>query len=178
MRRILAGEPFDQLIDEAQHRAFHLETNDDYLAPGEADSLRAWLADPSGDPGGDWFEPWARQVRATVARNVVVQRARIVSEPHTAYTKYLLALAEHNVAAGEDVRYLPRAEADPADAAAEDFWMLDDSTVAYSLFDAAGYWVGAAATRDPVLVAAAAEIRDRVWAAAIPFGDYAFRWRA
>ncbi|RJO78406.1 hypothetical protein D5S18_05795 [Nocardia panacis] len=177
MRLILAGESFDQMIDQAQHRAFHLETEDQYLAAAEADSLRAWLADPRTDPGGDWFAPWAAQVRATVARRVAVQRVRIVSEPHTDYTRYLLALAEHNRAAGEQIRYLPRARADPRDAVAEDFWMLDDATVAYSVFDGAGYWIGAAVTEDPVLVGTAADIRDRVWSKSIPYGDYVIRWQ-
>lgn len=178
MRLVPAGEAFDHLIDEAEHRAFHLETNDEYLALGETDSLHAWLADEASDPGGEWFAPWADQVRATVARDVVMQRARIVSEPHTDYTRYLLALAAHNVAAGEDVRYLPRDRAEASDAASEDFWMLDDRAVAYSVFDDAGFWIGAAVTTDPVLVGCAATIRDRVWAAAIPLADYLSRWRA
>ncbi|MFI9503975.1 DUF6879 family protein [Nocardia sp. NPDC052566] len=178
MRLISAGEPFDQLIDETQRKAFHLETHDDYRAANETVALHAWLADETSDPAGDWFAPWAEQVRATVARGVVMQRARIVSEPHTAYTRYLLALSEYNVAAGEDVRYLPRSDADPADVGAEDFWLLDDRTVAYSVFDADGFWVGAAVTADPELVRYATSIRDRVWAAAIPFAHYISRCRA
>ena len=34
-------------------------------------------------------------------------RVRVVSEPHDDYTRFLLDLARINVAAGEDIRYLP-----------------------------------------------------------------------
>lgn len=172
MRQVLGGDPFDRLLDEAKSRAFHLETHDDYLAETESDSLKAFLADETIDPGGDWFTPWTDQVARMRARGVAVQRARIVGEPHTAYTRYLLALARHNVAAGEDVRYLPRSQALAADAASDDFWLLDDRAVAFSLFDDRGFWIGGAVTENHRIVAYAIGIRDRVWHTAIPYTDY------
>lgn len=175
MRQVLGGEDFDRLLDQAKERAFHLETRDDYAAETETDSLRAFLEDEAGDPGGEWFEPWAAQVRRMQGNGVAVQRARIVSRPHTAYTRYLLALSPHNEAAGEDVRYLSRAEANPVDAASDDFWLLDDHTVSFSLFDDRGFWVGGAVTEDPVIVAHAVSIRDRIWATAIDYREYLVR---
>ncbi|WP_036527590.1 DUF6879 family protein [Nocardia sp. CNY236] len=172
MIRIQPGEHLDQLLDRAEHLAFHLETADDYCADAETASLAAWRIDETGDPGGDWLEPWTTQVRAMTGRGVAVHRARIVTVPHTTYTRYLLALTRYNIAAGEDVRYLPRAVADPDDAAADDFWLLDEHTVAYSLLDRHGRWIGAAASTDPRQLRTAVEIRDRIWSAAIPFDDY------
>ncbi|MBO0855529.1 MAG: hypothetical protein J2P18_17400 [Nocardia sp.] len=172
MRLVAGGEPFDRMLDGAARRAFHLETSDDYLAEDETDSLRAFLADETIDPGGPWFDPWAAQVRRMTGRGVSVQRARIVSEPHTGYTRYLLALARHNVEAGEDVRYLPRQDAEPADAGSEDFWLLDDRAVSFSVFDDRGIWIGGVITEEPVIVGNAAAIRDRIWAAAIPYQRY------
>ncbi|MBF6340872.1 hypothetical protein IU450_34030 [Nocardia abscessus] len=172
MRLLLGAEPFRAVLATAKQRAFHLETRDDYLTENEEPSLAAFREDETTDPGGEWFTGWQEQVTAAVARGVVMQRARIVSEPHTLYTRYLLALTRHNVAAGEDVRYLPRRDADPADAAADDFWLIDDDLVAYSLFDERGYWVGAASTDDPVIVSYAAEVRDRVWSASTPYAEY------
>ncbi|QLY31865.1 hypothetical protein H0264_06035 [Nocardia huaxiensis] len=172
MRQILGGEDFDLLLDGAKTRAFHLETHDDYRAEIETDSLRAFLADETTDPGGDWFAPWINRVGRMAGRGVAVHRVRIVTEPHTAYTRYLLALTRYNVAAGEDVRYLARHNSPPTDAHTEDFWLLDDQTVAYSLFDAEGLWIGGAATEDTVMVANAIAIRDRVWGEATPYHDY------
>lgn len=172
MRQVLGGDPFDRLLDEAESSAFHLETSDDYLAETETESLRRWREDETIDPGGAWFNAWTDQVRRMVERGVTIRRARIVTEPHTTYTRYLLALARHNAEAGEHVRYLPRHEAHPADAASEDFWLLDNRIVSFSLIDERGYWIGGAVTEDPGLVSNAAAIRDRVLAAAIPYDTY------
>lgn len=172
MRQVLGGDPFDRLLDEAKSSAFHLETSDDYLAETESESLRRWREDESSDPGGEWFDSWTDQVRRMTERGVTMRRVRIVSEPHTAYTRYLLALARHNEAAGEQVRYLARHDAHPADAASDDFWLLDNRLVSFSLFDDRGFWIGGAVTEDPVLVSNAMAIRDRVLAAAVPSDIY------
>nr|WP_157183620.1 DUF6879 family protein [Nocardia takedensis] len=134
--------------------------------------MTAFLAGRTADPVGAWFRPWALLVAQTRARGVAVDRARIVTTPHGPYTRYLLALTPHNIAAGEDVRWLPRHDADPADAAADDFWLIDDRLVAYSVFDAEDWWSGVAATADPRVVAYAREIRDRVWSASTPHAGY------
>jgi hypothetical protein len=172
MRQVLGGDPFDELLNEARSSAFHLETGDDYLAATESESLRRWREDETSDPGGDWFRPWTDQVRRMTDRGVTIQRARIVSEPHTVYTRYLLALARHNTAAGEQVSYLARHDAHPLDAATEDFWLLDNRMVSFSLFDDRGYWIGGSVTEDPVLVSNAIAIRARVLAASIPYDTY------
>ncbi|MFE3261926.1 DUF6879 family protein [Nocardia sp. NPDC059091] len=70
------------------------------------------------------------------------------------------------------MRCLARNNAAPIDANTEDFWLLDDRTVAYSLFDARGIWIGAAATEDPAIVANTVQIRDRVWPRATPYTEY------
>lgn len=90
MRQVLGGDPFDELLNEAVSSAFHLETGDDYLAETESESLRRWREDETRDPGGEWFRPWTDQVRRMTDRGVTIQRARVVSEPHTVYTRYLL----------------------------------------------------------------------------------------
>jgi hypothetical protein len=178
MRQVLGGEPFDELLNEAKTSAFHLETSDDYFAETESESLRRWREDEASDPGGPWFDSWTDQVRRMTSRGVTIRRARIVTEPHTVYTRYLLALARHNASAGEQVRYLPRQDAHPADAVTEDFWLLDNRILSFSLFDDRGYWIGGSVTEDPVLVGNAIAIRDRVLAVAIPYDTYQERYSA
>ncbi|NKY26904.1 DUF6879 family protein [Nocardia gamkensis] len=175
MRLLHGASELRPVFATAHRSAFHLETHDDYTSESESESLAAFRADETSDPGGEWFAGWTNHVATTVARGVAVRRARIVTEPHTLYTRYLLALSRHNTAAGEDIRYLARRDADPSDAETEDFWLFDDQAVAFSLFDARGIWVGAALTDEPVIVAHAVAIRDRVWSAAIPFREYAAR---
>ncbi|WP_174184024.1 DUF6879 family protein [Nocardia barduliensis] len=175
MRLLHGADELRPVFATIRRLAFHLETHDDYTAESESASLTAFRADETIDPGGEWFSGWTNHVAATVARGVSVRRARIVSEPHTLYTRYLLALSRHNIAAGEDIRYLARHDADPSDTTTEDFWLFDERAVAFSLFDARGYWAGAALTEEPVIVAHAVAIRDRVWSAAIPFDEYTDR---
>ncbi|MEU2033680.1 DUF6879 family protein [Nocardia amamiensis] len=175
MRLLLGGDAFGPVFDSARHRLFHLETRDDYSAENETAALTRWKADETADPRAASFPAWAATVSGIVGRGVVVQRARIVTEPHSAYTRYLLALARYNTDAGESIRYLPRHRAEPSDSEAEDFWLVDDDAAAYSLFDDRGFWVGAALTHDPAIVGPAVAIRDRVWAAATPFEEYAGR---
>lgn len=170
--RLYERDRLPELFSEAQHRAFHLETRDEYLSSSEHPAMSRFLADETTDPGGEWFAPWAGLVRATSERGVAVQRVRIVTVPHTAYTRYLLALTPHNIAAGEDIRWLPRHEADPSDSTADDFWLIDNRLVAYSVFDANDWWAGVAATDNPVIVEHAVTIRDRLWAKAIPHHLY------
>jgi len=175
MRLLHGADELRPVFATAQRTAFHLETRDDYATESESDSLAAFRADETTDPGGEWFTGWTDHVAATVARGVTVRRARIVTEPHNLYTRYLLALSRHNVAAGEEIRYLARNLALPGDAATEDFWLFDERAVAFSLLDSRGFWVGAALTDEPAIVAHAVAIRDRVWPAATPFEEYAKR---
>nr|WP_067647403.1 DUF6879 family protein [Nocardia harenae] len=120
--RLLHGAGELRPVFRTAHRsAFHLETHDDYMSENESASLAAFRADENTDPGGEWFSGWTDHVSATVARGAAVRRVRIVTEPHTQYTRYLLALSRHNVAAGEEISYLPRHDAEPSDAAADDY---------------------------------------------------------
>jgi hypothetical protein len=70
--------------------------------------FQAWLV-------GDWQEferrlarPWLDLIREVTGRGVKVRRARVISEPVTDYIRFEHATASSNVAAGEDVRRLPR----------------------------------------------------------------------
>lgn len=172
MRLIVDSAAFADLFATVKGRAFHLETRDDYLSANETESLTRFRADEGVDVGGPWFDNWSNLVRTNTNRGVGMQRVRIVSEPHTLYTRYLLALARYNSTAGESIRYLPRQQANPADAASEDFWVFDDDRVAFSLFDDNEYWVGAALTDEPTIVAHARAIRDRLWGSATPYEEY------
>ncbi|MGF6889451.1 hypothetical protein ABIA39_008947 [Nocardia sp. GAS34] len=158
------------IVTQARHRAFHLETRDEYRSESEQDGLHAFLS--GQDPHGDWFSPWQKFVTELTERGVRMQRGRIVTVPPTDYTRYLLALTPHNIAAGEDVRWLPRDRADPTDAITDDFWLMDDAVVGFSLFDTNDWFVGGAVTSDPRIVDLASTIRDRVWATAVPHAQF------
>ncbi|WP_109526758.1 MULTISPECIES: DUF6879 family protein [Nocardia] len=167
--RLVQGETFNDLLRSARSEAFHLEVQDSYECPEDAELLRAFLDGEPDDYG--WMSDWAGFVRELTANGVAVRRARVVTVPHVAWTRWGLEVAAVNIAAGEDIRYLPRHQIG-ASVGSDDWWLIDGRVVAYTVFDEAGTWQGAAVTDDPVLASRCCEIRDAVWGRATPRSEY------
>lgn len=170
--RQLDRDQLSAFLSSAKSRAFHLETRDEYKSESEDQAVQDFLAGKTTDPYGPWFQSWERFVADLTGRGVTMQRVRIITVPHTRYIDYEHALSPYNLAAGEDVRWLPRDQADPDDSLADDFWLVDDHAVSYSLFDSSNWFIGGAVTTDPAIVGCARAIRDRVWERAIPHDQY------
>src|SRR2546430_6772063 len=86
--------------------ALHLEMRDSYGTEVELPHLRKWL---SGEPDdADWLQPWFDTVRSGRRAGKVFRRARIVSEPVSDYQRWVLKDSHLFVAAGEDIRWVPR----------------------------------------------------------------------
>ncbi|MGO8892505.1 MAG: DUF6879 family protein, partial [Streptosporangiaceae bacterium] len=111
------------LLRSAEHSAAHMEMRDIYT-PDDPDWLD-WHAGHRFDPEKRWAS-WSGLIRATVARGVSVRRIRLVSEPVTDYVRFEYDVtAAHNLAAGEQVRWLPRHAAAGLLVPCSDFWVLD-----------------------------------------------------
>lgn len=169
--KLLQGEAFDELIRSSQHQAFHLEVQDDYNTEDGVAPFRNWVEGRTDDDY-EWLRGWLDLVRDMTTRGAVVRRARVVTAPHTDYTRWLLEVSRENVASGEEIRYAPRHLVDPQRLTADDWWLLDDSTVAFTTFEDDGRFAGAAVTQDRRIVAYCQEVRDYVWEAATPYADY------
>src|SRR5690348_3061710 len=101
----LTYEEFKNLV-RASRRAWHLELRDTYNVESEDEPLARFL---KGEPDDYvWLSEWLTFIREVTSRGTVVQRARVVTEPHVDYTRWGLVIAPCNIAAGEDIRYLPR----------------------------------------------------------------------
>src|SRR5262249_62105649 len=71
----------------------------------------AWRDGERFDPTLRWAS-WFNLVRSATMRGVSVRRARIVYEPVSTYVRYEYDVtADHNLAAGEQVRWLARQNA-------------------------------------------------------------------
>jgi hypothetical protein len=166
----LSGSEFTDLFHTCQRSAFHLETHDTYGVPNESEPFRKFLAGEEDDYR--WLSDWLTIVRDATSRGVQFTRARVVTETHADYKRWGLVVARENIAAGEDIRYLPRHRIDPGDLTADDYWLFDEETVAFTLFTPNGAAAGAAATRDRTIVDRCRRVRDDVWQLAVPRADY------
>ncbi|MFD0260127.1 DUF6879 family protein [Kitasatospora indigofera] len=161
---------FEQLFRSATESALHLEMRDGYMRaePG----FVAWTQGriEVDDPESVW---WRNLVRTSVARGVHVRRARIVSEPLSDYTQYEYDITEqHNIAAGEVVRWLPRRGATPLLLPANDFWLFDGKTLLVNHFTGNGDWTDTEQVTDPIVVRQCAEAFAHVWSLAEPHSQY------
>jgi len=158
------------LLRSAEHSAAHMEMRDLYT-PDDPDWLD-WRAGRRFDPEERWAS-WSGLIRATVARGVSVRRLRLVSEPVTDYVRFEYDVtAAHNLAAGEQVRWLPRSTAAGLLVPCSDFWVLDDQVVLWNHFAGDGSWVGEEQGDDPTVAKLCASSFDAAWERAIPHQAY------
>lgn len=165
---------FEDLADafRTHRRAFHLEVRDDYSGvAGEADRVQRFLNGQPQDPAAS--ARWRALMREVAEAGVAVQRVRVITEPHGDYTRFSVGTTAANLEAGEDIRWLPR-QAAPADLPDDDWWLFDDELAAYTVFERDGSALpGWVATTDPLIVGHYAQLRDQLWAKAIPHSEYA-----
>ncbi|MFI9508886.1 DUF6879 family protein [Nocardia sp. NPDC052566] len=164
------GEDANRLFRREWAVAVHLELQDTYSTPEEDEPFRKFLADEHDDYA--WFAGWCAVVRQATDQGKTVRRVRVVTEPHTDYTRFALAVAPLNIAAGEDIRYIPRHTIGGELLSGDDWWIFDDDLVAFSVFTPEGAGAGLATTTDPVIAEHIRRVRDQVWPLAIPYADY------
>jgi hypothetical protein len=154
----------------ASKRAWHIELRDTYNVEREDEPFQRFL---NGEPDDyAWRAEWLSLIREVTAAGVVVQRARIVTVPHSAYTRWGFAVAPHSIEAGEDIRYLSRHLTEGIDFPPEDYWLFDDDRLVLSVFSEDGRTGWFARETDPGLTAHCRLVRDQVWSRAIPFAEY------
>lgn len=161
---------FDEL-PKARRSAVHLEMRDAYMV--DDPSFIAWQRGEHADPVEHWRE-WVDLISATVARGVEVRRARIVSEPVSEYILWEHEVTAMNVAASEQVRWLPRRQATSLALPGNDYWLFDEETVLVNHFDGNGQPSKPAEEliRDPDVAKLCASAFEAVWQRAVPHEDY------
>ncbi|CCF61780.1 DUF6879 family protein [Nocardia cyriacigeorgica] len=168
--RLLQGEAFLDLFRQAERSAFHLETKDAYDVAEEDPQLERFL-DGHDDDDYEWFRPWLDLMRDATSKGIAVSRVRVVTVPLTDYHRWLLSITPENQHAGEDIRYLARHRA--GDVPSDDWWLFDDSVVAYNLVDGSGRAIGVGVTDDPHTVDRCRSVRQRLWEIATPYAEFA-----
>jgi hypothetical protein len=167
---LLTDEEFYGLFRDFKRTAFHLEMRDKYGLDSEEGPFQRFMRGEPDDHA--WHAPWLGIVRDVTAAGKGIMRARIVTVPHSDYTRWSLANAPLNIEAGEDIRWLPRHDVGDIELPAQDFWLLDDERVIWTSFDAEGRYLGSFEERDPQRISLCRSAYEGVWAIAIPHRDY------
>jgi hypothetical protein len=163
---LLAGEDFRQLFHSFEHTAFRLEVRESYY---EQQQLRQFLA--GGPVDLSYMDSWLAQIVKLRVAGKRVERVRVVSEPHSDYTRYGLWLCRYNLQAGEDIRYLERSQA--VGLPDHDYWLFDSQRLYIVRFTDDDELLGAETIEDPAAVIQANLWRDAAWHRANPYHEYA-----
>ncbi|MGX1472394.1 UNVERIFIED_CONTAM: hypothetical protein RKD50_001202 [Streptomyces canus] len=166
--------PFAELLASCRRSAVHLETRDVYGVAEEDADFAAWREGRRYDldDRASWWNSFHDAVADAVSRGVVMRRARVVSEPVSEYIWYEHSCTPQNIAAGEDVRWLPRRLASDLLIPGNDLWIFDDRLIRFSLFDGDGRFVADVLEDRADVVKRHAEAFEAVWDRAIPHNDY------
>ncbi|MGF1425000.1 DUF6879 family protein [Kitasatospora sp. LaBMicrA B282] len=169
---------FSELLAGAQHSAVHLEMRDWYGVGEEGadfERFRRTGIHPDLDPDSEGWAGWVPLVREAVSRGVVMRRARVVSEPVTDYIRFEHAGTAVNIAAGEQVRWLPRRQASDIALPGNDFWVFDGRLVEFNHFTGAGDWADDRyeLSEDPTVVKLCVSAFETVWERGINHAMYA-----
>lgn len=160
---------FPDRLRAAQHTAFHLEMRDSYT-PTDPTYL-AWKRGEAVDMEA-YYSGWTELVSDATSRGIAVRRARIVSEPVSDYIRFEHELTSMNLAAGEEVRWLPRRQASDIALPGNDFWILDGQLVRFGHFSGDGDVLGEEWTEEPAVARLCASAFTTVWERAVPHEDY------
>jgi len=171
MERLTSAER-DELLDTFDRDAFHLEQRDWYGVLAEDEPFQRWLAGRPADPR-DGLRPGLIRVRNAVRQGKIIRRVRVVTEPLTDYIRWEYECTPQNLAAGEDIRWLPRGRL-PRDVVLPpgDFWLFDDRLVRFGHFAGDGEFLDHELSADPAVVKMCASAFEAVWERAVPHAEY------
>jgi hypothetical protein len=144
---------------------------DRYDESDEIESLAKYLA---GEPDDlQWMQEWLDLVREASAAGRRFARVRVVTVPLTDYSRFGVWCAQFTNGAGEDIRYLPREQADAAGLAKHDYWLFDSKTLVRMDFDDNDAFLGSELIYDPAEVVQHNYWRDAAWHHAVRRDDFA-----
>ncbi|MBR7674552.1 hypothetical protein KDA82_16310 [Streptomyces daliensis] len=136
----------------------------------------AWQEGHREDPAdrASWWTGWHDAVAEAVGRGVLVRRLRVVCEPLSDYIRYEWEGTFANVAAGEEVRWLPRSRGHGLLLPVLEGWVMDEQTVILHHFGGDGQSVqpDMEVIEDPLMARQYASACDTAWQRAIPHAEY------
>jgi hypothetical protein len=148
-----------------------LEVRDNYNSPYETESIRKFLACEPDDLA--WSESWLSMVREAANEGRRFFRVRVVSVPLTDYSRFGVWASQFTTAAGEDIRYLVRDQAQDMGVPNHDYWLFDSRLLVAMRFDEADRFLGGEIIEDPAVIVQHNYWRDAAWHRAVRRDDFA-----
>lgn len=173
MPDLIPFEEIAHLFDDFQHTAWRLETQRGYASDRDSPNWPKFERGERFTYNRD--SPWHPKVRAHTAEGKRYGRVRLVDDPPTLGQRFLLATGMGNVAAGEDIRNLYRADAERLGLPSHDFWLFDSRVLVTFVIDESGTTLGVKVTEDPSEVVNACQVRDAALHRAVPTADFKAR---
>jgi hypothetical protein len=168
---VLDERALGELLDQAEHDLFRLETFDRYEVRTDGSDFDRYVR---GEPGPDMArkQAWMDRLAADAARGLRNHRVHVLRSPLTPYLRYECEWGyAYNATVGEEIRILDLAERPkPSSLIDEDFWLMDDATVVRMQYRDARF-IGAEVLPDALLPRYRAA-RDAAWQEAVPFAAY------
>ena len=110
--------------------------------------MERWITDGDLDQG--WRANWFEQLAAWQSEGKRFHRVRVVSVPLAPYSRWGMVIAKRSNEAGDDIRYLDRANA--GGLPEYDYWLFDSRLVAKMHFADDDEFVGFELFEDPAAV--------------------------
>jgi hypothetical protein len=168
------GPQVADLLRSCERSAFHLEMRDAYMLGDPM--FTAWRSGFRYDLANraSWWRPWLDVVVQALNRGVRIRRTRIVSEPLSEYVRFEYDITFTNVAAGEEIRWLPRRRASGLALPGNDCWIFDGRLVLWNHFTGEGDVApdGREITDDPEAIKLCASAFESAWERGIAHQEY------
>jgi hypothetical protein len=119
------------------------------------------------------MQDWLAMVQEAAKEGRRFARVRIVNPRLSDYNRWSLVIARHNVAAGEDIRYLIQDRAQEVGLPDFDYWLFDSRTLCRMHFDETDRFIGGELIDDSTEIVRHNYWRDAAWHHAVKRDEFA-----
>ncbi len=119
------------------------------------------------------MQDWLSMVRQAASEGRRFTRVRVVSLPLSDYNRWSHVIAQHNIAAGEDIRYITREGAQDAGLPNEDYWLFDSRQLLRMEFGDDDRFIGGEIIENPARIVQYNYWRDAAWHHAVRRDEFA-----
>jgi predicted phosphohydrolase len=119
------------------------------------------------------MQDWLSMLRDAAREGRRFARVRVVSLPFSDYNRWSYVIAQHNIAAGEDIRYLTSEPARQLKLPNHDYWLFDSRKLLRMRFDEADHFLGGEIIEDSAQIVRHNYWRDAAWHYAVRRDEFA-----